>query len=95
PNGNYLIVNAYRGMLPDSSRFSGEVFEINPSGFNPGATRTENEIDGPRTYRTDGMRPEDFVWWTPRRVKSWVNVNEVVSSDTYRIDTPFYADRTF
>jgi hypothetical protein len=95
PNGNYLIANAYRGVLPDSSRFSGEVFEISPRNYNPGATRTENEIDGPRTYLTDGMRAEDIVWWTPRRVKSWANVNEVVSSDSYRLDTPFYADRPF
>ncbi len=95
PNGHYLVANAYRGMLPDSSRFSGEVFEIDPSNYNPGATHTENEIDGPHTYLTDGMRPEDIVWWTPRRVKSWANINEVVSSDSYRIDTPFYADRPF
>jgi hypothetical protein len=94
-NGHYLICNAYRGVLPDSSRFNGEVFEIDPSNYNPGATRTENEIDGPRTYLTDGMRPEDIVWWTPRRVKSWANVSEVVSSDTYRVDTPFFADRPF
>jgi hypothetical protein len=94
-NGHYLICNAYRGVLPDSSRFNGEVFEIDPSNYNPGATRTENEIDGPHTYLTDGMRPEDIVWWTPRRVKSWANVSEVVSSDTYRVDTPFFADRPF
>ncbi len=95
PNGHYLIANAYRGMLPDSSRFSGEVFEIDPSNYNPGQTRTENEIDGQRTYLTDGMRPEDIVWWTPRRVKSWANINEVVSSDTYRLDAPFFADRAY
>ncbi len=95
PNGHYLIANAYRGMLPDSSRFNGEVFEIDPSNYNPGARRTENEIDGTRTYLTDGMRPEDIVWWTPRRVKSWVNVNEVISSDTYRLDAPFFADRAY
>jgi len=95
PNGRYLIANAYRGVLPDSSLFSGEVFEIDPRNYNPGATRTENEIGGPRTYLTDGMRPEDIVWWTPRRVKSWAHVNEVISSDSYRLDTPFYADRPF
>jgi len=94
-NGHYLICNAYRGVLPDSSRFNGEVFEIDPSNYNPGATRTENEIDGVHTYLTDGMRPEDIVWWTPKRVKSWANVSDVVSSDTYRVDTPFFADRPF
>lgn len=92
-NGRYLIANSYRGALPDSSLFSGEVFEIDPRNYNPGQTRVENEIGGARTYLTDGMRPEDIVWWTPRRVKSWANVNEVISSDTYRVDTPFYADR--
>lgn len=95
PNGHYLIANAYRGLLPDSSRFSGEVFEIDPANYNPGATQVVNEIDGPHTYLTDGMKAEDIVWWTPRRVKSWVNVNEVISSGSYRVDAPFYADRPF
>lgn len=95
PNGHYLIANAYRGVLPDGGRFQGEVFQIDPSNYNPGATRTENEVDGPRVYLTDGMRPEDIVWWTPRRIKSWSQLDDVISSDTYRVDAPFFADRPF